>query len=82
MENTKVAKGVALFATLIGIYNWVGQGASIFDILILTFAAVLILSVDSENKRSFPETIEPSENPSKKGLFSNLTLPLRQYFLA
>lgn len=81
METAVVSKGVALFATLIGIYNWIGQGTSFLDIIVLVFAAALILRLDfSKEKKSDVET-SPGETQTKQSFFSNLMYPLRQFCL-
>jgi hypothetical protein len=81
MEKAMISKGVALFATLIGIYTWIGQGASLFDIIILIFAAFLIISTDSENRKELlPQDL--GENQNKKDFFYKVTVPLKRFTLA
>ena len=82
LNDARIAKGVALFATLIGIYNWIGQGTSLFDILVLTFAAALILSVDSSEREIPALPIDRGEIQNKKEFFHQVSIPLRQSLLA
>lgn len=76
MEGAKVAKAIMLFATLIGIYTWMGQGASLIDILVLTFAATLILRIDSSAKEDIVITQEDVEPHFKESFFYKSTFPL------
>jgi len=61
MENTITMKGIALFATLIGIYQWLGQGTSFMDILVLLFATALVISMDGGGQKHQVEQIVPNE---------------------
>lgn len=78
MENAGISKGVALFATLIGIYNWIGQGTSLFDIIIVLFAAALILNVDSHDERKTGVPLEQGETQNKQDFFRQASIPLRR----
>ena len=50
MENTAIMKGIALFATLTGIYQWLGAGTSLYDVLIIFFATFLIVTMEPTKK--------------------------------
>lgn len=64
MEQTVTIKGIALFATLTGIYQWIGAGTSFFDIMVILFATALVISLDSEKKqREVATTVEIGDNP-------------------
>ena len=70
MEQTVIMKGVALFATLIGVYQWLGQGTqgtSLFDIMILLFATALIISIDADRhaKPEIPEVAGDYSQPNE-----------------
>jgi len=80
-DTTRIAKSVALFATLIGVYTWIGQGASFVDILIVLFAAMLILSVESEVRETPVLPLEVDESHNQNSFFNKMALPLRQCFL-
>ncbi len=78
IENATLSKGVALFATLIGIYNWIGQGTSLFDIVVLVFAAALIMNVDFGNEKKSDLPLEQGEI-QKRSFFSATVAPLSQH---
>ena len=78
MEQTVVMKAVALFATLMGIYQWLGQGTSLFDILVILFATALIVSIDLDQKREITVPIEAGDNSKENSLFVKRALPLRE----
>ena len=46
MENTAMMKGIAMFATLTGIYQWLGNGTGLYDVLVILFATFLIVSME------------------------------------
>jgi len=75
----KIAKGVALFATLIGISQWLGQEVSMYNIMMLTLVTGLILSLDTKSASRVKK--EPStDNPIAREVYhrvSNLGNPLR-----
>jgi len=75
-----IMKGAALFATLIGIYNWLGQGASFFDILIIFLATALIITTDAE-KHEVIVSAETGDNPKKSNFFWQRVIPLSEIFL-
>ena len=75
MEQTVIMKGIALFATLIGVYEWMGEGTSMFDIMVILFATALVISLDSEKKQRVLDTrVEMGNNPTKqpKGFFARV----------
>jgi len=75
----KIAKGVALFATLIGITQWLGQEASLFNIMMLTLITGLILSLDTKSVPKIKREVS-ADNPIVGGLFhriNELGNPLR-----
>lgn len=83
MESATLSKGVALFATLIGIYNWIGQGTSLFDIVVLVFAAALIMNVDFGNERKSDLPLEQGETQNnKQSFFSATVAPLSHHIMA
>ena len=51
MEQTRIMKGVALFTTLIAIYQWLGNGTSLFDIIILLLSTALIINIDKQEAK-------------------------------
>jgi len=69
-------KGVALFATLIGVYQWLGQEASLYDIMVILFATALIVSIELEQKHDIKKNNAPGDNPTQKGFFWRITHPL------
>ena len=79
--DARAAKGVALFATLVGIYNWVGQGASLLDVAIVLFAAILILGIEHDTKDTPPVPVEVNETDDSRHTFLRETsIPLKQGF--
>ncbi|VVB74450.1 Uncharacterised protein [uncultured archaeon] len=77
----KIAKGVALFATLVGISQWLGQEVSFFNIMMLTLITGLILSLDTKNSPRSKGNIG-IDNPAEGGFFrrvTNLGNPLRAF---
>jgi len=74
-----IMKGAALFATLIGIYNWLGQGASFFDILIIFLATALIITTDAEKHEVIAPT-ETGDNLKKSNFFLQKVIPLSEMF--
>ena len=78
MENTLVMKGIALFATLIGVYQWLGQGTSLYDILVIMFATYLVISIDAGKQTVHRTEVQPVEgdNSEKKSFFLNAVNPL------
>ncbi|MFA5931116.1 MAG: hypothetical protein WC821_02265 [archaeon] len=90
MEQTLTIKGIALFATLTGIYQWVGNGTSFYDIMVILFATALVISLDSEKKqREIIKTpVEIGDNPAEqttkdhaKVFFCEKKLPLSKFSL-
>jgi ABC-type enterobactin transport system permease subunit len=76
-------KGIALFATLMGVYNWLSQGTSLFDILVIVFATALVISIDSEKKEANIEEVNAGDNQTLKNLILKLwRLPLSSAALA
>jgi hypothetical protein len=76
MENTAIMKGIALFATLTGIYQWLGQGTSFMDIMVLLFATALVISMDGGGQKH--QEVQPvsdvketgdNQNTKKRGVF-------------
>ena len=89
MEQTLAIKGIALFATLIGIYQWVGESASFYDIMVILFATALVISLDSEKKqREVTTVVEVGDNPTEKPVnnakvfFCEKRIPLSKIALA
>jgi len=73
MENTTMIKGVALFATLTGIYQWLGAGTSLYDVLIIFFATFLIISMEPKQKEEADRVVHEAmgDNPHiKRNFFS------------
>jgi|GEM_PF-2002319 len=75
----KIAKGVALFATLVGISQWLGQEVSMYNIMMLTLVTGLILSIDTKKAPKVKKE-GPSVSPILGEVYhrvSNLGNPLR-----
>ncbi|MFA6064881.1 MAG: hypothetical protein WCW44_03715 [archaeon] len=72
MENTAMMKGIAMFATLTGIYQWLGNGTGLYDVLVILFATFLIVSMEparrGEVDRLVPETTGDNQEV-KKNIF-------------
>jgi len=71
MENTATMKGIAMFATLIGVYQWLGQGTSFLDIMVLLFATALVISMDGGGQKQqvtqpVSDNIETGDNQNTK----------------
>ena len=91
MEQTVTIKGIALSATLIGIYQWVGSGTSFYDIMVILFATALVISLDSEKKQREVTTtkveigdnsIEQKTTDHAKVFFCKERVPLSKIALA
>jgi hypothetical protein len=65
MENTVTMKGIAMFATLIGVYQWLGQGTSFLDIMVLLFATALVISMDGGGQKH--QSIQPVSDEKETG---------------
>jgi hypothetical protein len=80
MENTTMMKGIALFATLTGVYQWLGNGTSLYDVMIILLATFLVVSMEP-HEREQPKQVDHLEvgdnQQVKRGFFSNLEVPLR-----
>ena len=79
--NTRTAKGIALFAVLVGLYAWVGQGANLLDVAIVLFAAVLILGIEHNNKDTPPVSVFLDESDSRHSFFKEMSISLNLGFL-
>ena len=71
MEQTEMMKGIGLFATLIGVYQWLGQGTSLLDIIIILFTVSLIISMDPRKGKegSVQKEAPLAEHKEKEGFF-------------
>ncbi len=71
MENTAIMKGIALFATLTGIYQWLGNGTSLYDVLIIFFATFLIISMEPTRKGETDRLVQETgdNHQVKKNIF-------------
>lgn len=82
MDNTTMIKGIALFATLTGIYQWLGNGTSLYDIMIILLATFLVISMEPQRKEGTDRVVheEIGENQNRKRtLFQELISRLRFY---
>ena len=78
MENTAMMKGIALFATLTGIYQWVGNGTSLYDIMIILIATFLVISMEPHVKEEVNRVTheEIGDNPRTKHNLLNAFIAL------
>ncbi len=83
MEKTLLMKGVALFATLTGVYQWLGQGTSMYDIMIILLATYLVISVEgnSEKRKDSEMQVVGDDTNSGKNFFCHQVNPLKDRIL-
>jgi hypothetical protein len=79
--NTRTAKGIALFVILVGAYAWIGQGANIFEVAIVLFAAFLILGIEHNNRDTPPVTVFLGESDPRHSFFKETSIFLNLGFL-
>ena len=66
MEQTILLKGLALFATLTGLQQWLAQTVALFDILFIVLITAFLLSLEmdyAKHKRREGETQQPAQKP-------------------
>ena len=51
MEQTIMLKGIALFATLIGIQQWLSHAVAVFDILFIILIVAFLLSLEIDYQK-------------------------------
>lgn len=61
MEQTLVLKGIGVFATLLGIYQWAVSEAEPTDIIFILVVTILLVLMDAE-KRELKEKYTATEN--------------------
>jgi hypothetical protein len=75
-------KGIALFATLIGVYQWLGTGTSLYDIMVILLATYLIISIDAGKPTENPKRDEAQQiagdNAERKAFFLKAVNPLKE----
>lgn len=50
MEQTLILKGIGVFATLLGVYQWMATEAQPTDITFILIVTVLLVLMDAERK--------------------------------
>ena len=69
MEQTILLKGLALFATLTGLQQWLAQTVALFDIMFILLITAFLLSLEmdyAKHKRREGDNQQPSQDPSQK----------------
>jgi len=66
MEQTILLKGLALFATLTGLQQWLAQTVALFDIMFILLITAFLLSLEmdyAKHKRREGDNPQPSQQP-------------------
>jgi len=62
MEQTLFLKGVALFATMVGLQQWLAQGVSINDIVFIGLVTVFLATLEEDYMKYRKRTEEKKRN--------------------
>jgi len=75
MEQTIMLKGIAIFATLTGIQQWLSQAVALFDIMFIILIVLFLLSLEMDYQKHLVkkgDNLQPAQKPflMRKATFS------------
>ena len=67
MEQTILIKGIALFATLTGIQQWLSHAVALFDIIFIVLIVAFLLSLEMDYQK---HKVRKGDNPQPSSAIS------------
>ncbi|MBT4870252.1 MAG: hypothetical protein HON47_01625 [Candidatus Diapherotrites archaeon] len=66
MEQTILLKGIALFATLTGIQQWLSRTVALFDIIFIVLIVAFLISVELDYQKHKEKGRADNPQPSRE----------------